>query len=98
MMSRIIDWPQFLWPRFYIDIMQRKLLASVFGPSYYIDSSRKFSPPMEGFFLAPAEGQGLSGPKVTLPDEQTDGRTDGRTMGLKELDAEATTGNDGINY
>ena len=46
------------------------------------------------FFLAPAEGYGPSGPKVILPDKQTDERTDEwtdewtdkRTTGLRELD------------
>ena len=39
-------------------------------------------PPMGGFFLAPLEDYGPSGPKMVLPD----GRTDRRTTGLRELD------------
>ena len=45
--------------------------------------TRKFRPPTGGFFLAPAEGKGPSGPKVILPagrtDEQTDEWTHGQT-------------------
>ena len=46
------------------------------------NNTRKFSPPIGGFFLAPAEGQGHLGPKIML----SDGRTDRRTTGLRELD------------
>ena len=52
---------------------------------YYYSITRKFSPPTGGFFLAPAEGLGPSGPKVILPDGLTDGLMDGLT-GLRELD------------
>ena len=44
--------------------------------------TRKFSPLTGGFFLAPAEGKGPSGPKITLPDGRTDGRTDNRFKGV----------------
>ena len=58
---------------------------------------RKFSPPMGGYFLAPAEGcslrrhqKGPLGQKVIFADGQMDGQmdgqTDGRKMGLRELD------------
>ena len=50
---------------------------------YKYQLTRKFSPPMGGFFLAPAEGKNPSGPKVTLPDRQTDGRTDKRFKGVR---------------
>ena len=41
--------------------------------------TRKFSLPTGGFFLALADGQGPSGPKMTLPDGRRDRRTNGRT-------------------
>ena len=43
---------------------------------------------MGGFFLAPSEGQCPSGPKVILPD----GQTNDRTTGLRELDNCKTSG------
>ena len=42
--------------------------------NYHI--TRKFRPPMEGFFLAPK----LLGPKVILPDGRTNGKTDGQQV------------------
>ena len=57
-------------------------------------NTRKFSSPTEGFFLAPSEGEGPSRPKVTLPDEQTDGFT-GVRFGLKLAENCKLTGRGG---
>ena len=59
--------------------MQRVPCARKFG----IFLTKKFSPPTGGFFLAPAEGKGHSGPEVILADGRMDGRTDNGLKGVR---------------